>query len=325
MFSITVPHRPKIKKVTPNQAIFEIEACYPGYGLTLGNALRRVLLSSLPGAAITAFKIKNVPHEFTTIPYVQEDVIEILLNLKKIRFKLHSDEPIIGKISVKGHKKVLAKDIQLPSDAEVVNKDSLIATLTHTKAEFIAEVLIEKGIGYFTAEENKLRRELSADMISIDSVFSPIQKVNFKVEDMRVGEKTNYNKLFFDITTDGTVSPEEAFKYAVKTLISQFEVFLHEESISDQKQESSKQDNKLTSETLKDQSKEIDSQNILKLDIDVLKLPSRINNALKANKIFIVEDLTKKGEEGLLAFEGIGEKAVKEIKRKLGRMGLALK
>lgn len=324
MFTITLPHEPKIKTISPNQAIIEIEACFPGYGLTLGNALRRVLLSSLPGAAITAFKIKNVPHEFTAIENVEEDAIQIILNLKKIRFKSYTNEPITGKISAKGNKKIFARDIELPAEIEVVNKDALIATLTSSKAQFIAEVLIEKGIGYATAQDNKARRPLAADMINIDSIFSPIQRINFKIEDMRVGERTDYNRLLFDITTDGSLSPKEAFKYAVKLLINQFEVLLHEETSS------SNQGTKIESAAnLKYEASNADQETqnsaLLSSDIETLKINSRISRILKENKIITVDDLIKLGEEGLFKIHGVGEKAVKEIKRRLGRIGLALK
>jgi DNA-directed RNA polymerase subunit alpha len=322
MFQITLPQTPKIKQLSDFQAIFEIDACFPGYGLTLGNAIRRVLLSSLPGSAITAFKIEGVPHEFTTIKFIEEDVIQIMLNLKKIRFKSYTDQPITGKIAVKGNKKVLAKDLKLPSDIEVINPDELIATLTSTKAEFIAEVLIERGVGYLTAEENKLRRQLASGMINIDSIFSPIKKINVRVEDMRVGERTDFNKLIFDITTDGSISPQEAFKEAAKILIKQFEVFLLKEVDIDQKKDA--QPVITESKTSLDTDKTF-NLSLLKDDIKSLKLSARIVNALKANKINTIEDLIKIGEEGLLKIDGIGDKAIKEIKRRLGRIGLTLK
>lgn len=323
MFTITLPHEPKIKTISPNQAIIEIEACFPGYGLTLGNALRRVLLSSLPGAAITAFKIKDVPHEFTAIENVEEDAIQIILNLKKIRFKSYTNEPITGKISAKGNKKIFARDIKLPAEIEVVNKDALIATLTSPKAQFMAEVLIEKGIGYATAQDNKARRPLAADMINIDSIFSPIQKINFKIEDMRVGERTDYNRLLFDITTDGSLSPKEAFKYAVKLLINQFEVLLHEEtSPSSQRTTESAANLKYEASNA---GQETQNSALLSSDIETLKINSRISRILKEHKIITIDDLIKLGEEGLFKIHGVGEKAVKEIKRRLGRIGLALK
>ncbi len=321
MFGITLPQQPKIEKISPNQAIIEIDACFPGYGYTLGNPLRRVLLSSLPGSAITAFKIKGISHEFSTIDNVEEDVIQIILNLKKIRFKSYTNEPVIGKISVKGQKKVLAKDIVLPSDIEIINKEAPIATLTSSKAEFIAEVLIERGIGYATAQENKLRRTVATDMINIDSIFSPIQKMNFRTEDVRVGARTDFNKLIFDITTDGSISPEEAFRYGVEILINQFEVFLKEDKPS---KVADKTTQSINEEESKSNGKILAAQ-ITSADVENLKMSTRTINALKANKIIKIEDLIKYSEEELLKLEGIGQKAVKEIKRRLGRVGLALK
>ena len=225
--SILLPKPPKITKKSKSRTIFEIENCYPGYGLTLGNALRRVLLSSLPGAAITSVRIEGVNHEFSTIPNILEDVIQIVLNLKQIRFKLYSEGPVSLSLKAKGEKKVIASDIKLTSDVEVINKDAHIATLTNQKAKLDIEIEVDSGLGYVTSEERK-KRKLSTGYIAIDVLFSPVKRVKYKVENMRVGDKTNFNKLKLDIETDGSTSPEEAFEKAVRILVNHFKIFLKE-------------------------------------------------------------------------------------------------
>jgi len=225
--TIILPERPKIIKKEENRAIFEIKNCFPGYGLTLGNALRRILLSSLPGAAVTAVKIEGVNHEFSTIPNVLEDVIQIILNLKQIRFKLHSQEPIVLTLKTKGEKKVKASDIKLNPDVEIINKDAHIATLTDKKSELKMEIEVDSGLGYMPAEQ-RTKGKLSIGSIAIDAIFSPVRKVNCEVENMRIGNRTDFNKLRIDIKTDGSISPEEAFQEAAQILVNQFSRFVEE-------------------------------------------------------------------------------------------------
>lgn len=223
---ISLPRKPKIIKKEENRAVFEIDGCYPGYGMTLGNALRRVLLSSLPGAALTAVKIKGASHEFSTIPHVLEDVIQIILNLKQIRFKVHSQEAMPIKVELKavGEKEVKAKDIKLTSDIEIINKDAYIATLTDKKAKLEMEIEVETGLGYVPVEVRK-KEKLEIGAIAVDAIFSPVKKVNYEVENMRVGERTDFNRLRIDIETDGTTTPEEAFAKAADILVEQFALF----------------------------------------------------------------------------------------------------
>ena len=225
--NILLPKPPKIIKKGENRAVFEIENCYSGYGVTLGNVFRRVLLSSLPGAAITAVKIKGVNHEFSTIPNILEDVIQIILNLKQIRFKLFSQEPVTLTLKVKGEKKVKASDIKLTSDVEIVDKDTYIATLTDKKAELEMEIEVDSGLGYVPAEQ-RTKEKLSIGYIAVDAIFSPIKRVNYEVENMRVGDRTDFNKLSIDIKTDGSISPEEAFQEAAKILVDHFSLFIVE-------------------------------------------------------------------------------------------------
>ncbi len=205
-----------------NEGVFEIEGLYPGYGLTMANAFRRALLSSLPGAAITQFKIKGVGHEFTTIPGVLEDVIEIGLNLKKVRFVIHVSEPQTVALKIKGEKTVTAKDIKTNAQLEIVNADAHIATLTAKNAELEMEIIVEKGLGYATAESRKTEK-LPIGTIAIDALFSPVTNVSHTIENMRIGETTNYNKLIIKITTDGTISPTSAFHKTSNILRDHFE------------------------------------------------------------------------------------------------------
>jgi DNA-directed RNA polymerase subunit alpha len=224
MHQITLPERPIITKQEGNYAVFEIRACYPGYGMTLGNALRRVLLSSLQGAAITSVKISGANHEFSAIPGVLEDAVEIMLNLKKVRFKMFSDEPV--KLTLKANKegKVTAGDIAKADNVEVVNKDAHIATITDKKTVFEMELRIEKGVGYVPVEQQE-NEKAEIGTIGVDAIFTPVKSVNYKVENMRVGKMTNYDKLTFEIETDGSRTPEEAFKEAVLLLVQQFDLF----------------------------------------------------------------------------------------------------
>lgn len=218
---VSVPQKPKIIKKDNNTTTLEIDGLYPGYGSTLGNSLRRVLYSSLSGAAITSVKIDGVLHEFSTLEGVLEDMLEISLNLKAIKPILHTDEPQILKIAAKGKKTITAKDITTPSQVEIVNKDAHILTLTSSSASFNAELTVEKGLGYVQADQDpKDKKEIGT--IRLDAIFSPIVKVNFDIENTRVGDRIDYNKLMLEITTDGTIAPEDAYEKALVVLIDQF-------------------------------------------------------------------------------------------------------
>ena len=213
--------KPKVVSEKGSVAVFEIEALYPGYGVTIGNSLRRVLFSSLPGAAVSKMKIKGVPHEFTTIPGVYEDVLQIMLNLKKLRFKMFSDEPQKAILSLKGEREVKGKDFQIPSQMELVNKDEYIATLTDKKAELEMEIEVEKGIGYLPREKRK-REKLGIGEILIDAIFTPVKRVGYQVENMRVGDRTDFDKIIMEVETDGTISPQEAMAQASQILVDHF-------------------------------------------------------------------------------------------------------
>ena len=217
---IAIPQKPEYVSLGENHGKFEILGCYPGYGTTLGNALRRVLLSSLEGAAIRSVKITGVTHEFTTIPGVMEDVVQILLRLKQIRFRLHGDEPVKIALKVKGDRVVTAKDFKVPSNIEIVDGDQMIATITDKKTELEMEVEIDRGVGYVSVEARD-REEREIGVIAVDSIYSPVKRVNYEVENMRVGKRTDYDKITLEIVTDGSITPEEAFTKSVAILIDQ--------------------------------------------------------------------------------------------------------
>ena len=212
---------------SPNEGLMIVEPCFHGYGTTLGNALRRVLLSSLSGAAVTAVKIKGVTHEFQAIENVKEDVLEIILNLKSLRLKVFSDEPVKLTLKVTGEKIVTAKDIEANAEVEIVSKDLKIATLTHPKGVLEMELTVAKGRGYRPTEE-RLKESHELGVIAIDALYSPVRNVGYRVENTRVGEITNYDKLLMTIETDGTMEPEEAVREAAKVLIDHFSLLLQQ-------------------------------------------------------------------------------------------------
>lgn len=204
------------------KGVFEIEGLFAGYGLTIGNALRRALLSSLPGAAVTEMKVKNVAHEFSSLPGVKEDIVELALNLKKLRFRLHTDEPQVLELKAKGARIITAKDISPNSAVEIINGDEIIASLTSEDAELDVELKVEKGLGYSPVEARKEGR-LPIGTIAIDALFTPVRLVNYEVEDMRVGDRTDYNRLRVEIETDGTISPSAALHKAANILKDHFD------------------------------------------------------------------------------------------------------
>ena len=204
-----------------HRAVFAIEPLYPGYGMTVGNALRRVLLSSLPGAAITHVKIEGVSHEFSTLPYVKEDMVDIILNIKMIRLKMHGEGPVTVNLNVSGAKKVTAGDISANSDVEVINKDQIIATLTDKAAKLEIEFTVEKGRGYIPVEQRE-KEKRNIGQIAIDAIFTPMKNVNFTTQNVRVGQMTNYDKLLLDITTDGSITPADALKASAEIMVDHF-------------------------------------------------------------------------------------------------------
>ncbi len=312
---INLPQNPKIVKSENNRAIFEIEGLYPGYGVTLGNALRRTLLSSLPGAAITGVKIKGVHHEFSTIPGVAEDVIEIILNLRQVRFKLHSAGPIKLLLNAKGEKEVKAGDIKTTSEVEIINPEQLLVTIADKKTELEIEIEVDSGLGFVPVEARK-KEKLEIGVMAVDALFSPIRKVNFEVENMRVGERTDFNRLRLDIETDGSMSPEDAFKKANEILVEQFKTLIiaSEEAPADEILVGADEEKTETTEA-----------DNTKIKVEDLKLSARTVKALLQGGIKTVGGLIKKTEASLLEINGLGEKGVTEVKKALKKLGLNLK
>lgn len=216
--AIPLPKAPRVIEQKNNRALIEVSGLYPGYGYTLGNTLRRALYSSLPGAAITSVKIDGVSHEFSTKSGILEDLLEVSLNLKDIRLILHGDEPQMITLKAKGKREVTAGDIETPSQVEIINKDTHIATLTASNSSLNMEMRVERGFGYVQAgQDEKEKKEIG--VIQLDAVFTPVMLVNFEVENMRIGDRTDYNRLVFEVVTDGTISPEDAFEEASHVLV----------------------------------------------------------------------------------------------------------
>jgi len=323
MEEIKLPKRIEVTKTEGNKATLLIEPCFPGYGLTLANALRRVLLSSLSGGAVTSIKIKGVDHEFSTIPYIREDVVEIILNLKQLRMKVHREEPVKLILKVKGEKEIKGSDVKTTSDVEITSPDLHIASLTDKKAELDMEIKVASGRGYNSVEQREgEKREVGE--IAIDSFFTPVRKVSYNIENMRVGEMTNFDRLEMKIETDGTVSPKEALEEAAKILTDHFSLLGGIKVTSGKSRKSLKRKKKV----LKKKTKESNESLIKKaesLSLEDLKFSTRTINALKKKKILKVRDLTKMTEKKLSSLSGIGAAAVKEIRRVLGRKGILLK
>ena len=320
MQTVSIPQKPKYTPIDEKSGKFEILGCYPGYGMTLGNALRRVLLASLEGAAVTSVKIKGVSHEFSTMDGVMEDAVQIILNLKKIRFKMHSEEPVKVSLKFKGEGKVTAKEIKCPSSVEVVNTDQIIATVTDKKVEFELELEISRGLGYVPIDQQN-RPEKEIGVIAIDAVYTPIRRVNYEVENMRVGKRTDYNKITLEIATDGSITPEEAFKKAVTILVEQFSVLGGIEVVEEAPVVEVKE-----AELVEEVVAAPEALDPLKIKVSELKnLSTRTLNVLEASKITKIKDIIKFNEEGLLSLEGMGDKGIKEIKKSIGEFGITLK
>lgn len=331
MQSITLPKKSKFIETGENSGKFIIDDCYPGYGTTLGNSLRRVLLSSLDGAAATAIKIKGVSHEFSTIEGVLEDVVQIILNTKKLRFKSFSDDPIRLNLKFNGKGEITGKDIKGTSEVEIINKDQIIATSTNPKTELEMEIEVAKGIGYIPVELQEKRDEIG--WISIDAIYTPVKRVNYNVENMRVGKRTDYERIVLEILTDGTVTPTDAFNKAVMILVEQFSVLSEGVDATTQSQkdkiENAGKPEDYASVLDKDGTEgaedKVDSE-VENMSIEDLKgLSTRTINALKDNKISKVKGIIKLSTDQLGELNGMGEKGVKEIKKAIGLLGLILK
>ncbi len=319
---IALPSKPKIVSEQGTVGVYEIEGLYPGYGHTLGNSLRRIILSSLPGAAVTQLKIKGVNHEFSTIDGVKEDVIAIILNIKKIRFALNTDEAQVVTLKVKGQKAVTAGDITLPSQVTVANPDLHLLTVTDKNAEIEIEFTLEHGIGY-VPKEMIHRDRVDVGTIALDAIFAPIRRVYYETENMRVGDRTDFNRLRISIETDGTISPKQALEKAIEIMISQLK------AIVGFKEDLSLEDHVHTpvapAEEEAEKSDDGDMEDFLKTRVESLDLSARTINSLTTAGIRTVGGLARKKEEDILSLEGMGDKGLQEIKRILGNHGIILK
>ncbi len=317
---IALPSKPKIVSENDSTGVYEIEGLYPGYGHTLGNSLRRIILSSLSGAAVTQIKIKGINHEFSTIEGVKEDVIAIILNVKKIRFALNTDEN--QKITVKfsGEKEVKAKDLNLPTQVTIANPDLHLFTITNKNTEVEMELTIEHGIGY-VPKEMIHRDRVDVGTIALDAIFAPIRRVYYETENMRVGDRTDFNKLIITIETDGTISPKQALENSIGIMISQLKAIVgfKEEFVFEEKEVEAPK------ESEKENSKESEMEDFLKTRVETLDLSARTISSLTTAGIRTVGGLARKKEEDILALDGLGEKGLQEIKRILGNHGIILK
>ncbi len=313
--SIVLPSKPKIVKEDGFSGVYEIDGLYPGYGHTLGNSLRRIILSSLPGAAVTSVKFPGVSHEFSTIPGVKEDVITILLNLKKVRFAMLTDEPQTVTLKFKGPGEVTAADITIPGQVTLLNPEQVIAHVTD-KTELTAEIMIEKGLGYVPKEALQKNR-VDIGTITLDAIFTPVKRVSYEVENMRVGDRTDFNRLRISLETDGTLKAHEALERSIEIMINQLKAivgFKEEEIMPMDK----------SSDAPSSDKKELDAE-FLKTRIETLELSQRTLNALTAANIRTVGGLARKKEKDILEVEGLGAKGVMEIKKALSNFGITLK
>jgi DNA-directed RNA polymerase subunit alpha len=299
---------PELKPVSEegNKATFAIEPLHSGYGMTLGNSLRRVILSSLGGAAVTAVKIDSVAHEFSTIEGVKEDVVEVILNLKRLRFRVYSDEPQFLILNASGKGEVRASDIKATSDVEIVNGDQIIATLDDAKAKLGMEIKVEKGRGYVPVESREAEK-LEVGMIAVDALYSPVARVRYNVENTRVGQMTDLDRLVMEIETDGTFTPHEAIRQAAEILVEHFQVVAGNLSAG-------------TGEGGREAG--VDS-NASKINIEEINLSPRTTNALINNDIKTVKDLLKLTDGELRELKGFGSKAYDEVKDKIAELGFA--
>lgn len=295
-----------VNELSENEAEFVIEPLYANYGYTLGNSLRRVLLSSIRGGAIVAFRPEGASHEFTTIEGVKEDVVDIMLNIKNIRLKVHSDEPIELRLEKKGAGTVTAADIKATADVEVINPDQIIATIDDPKKTLIIDFVAESGRGYRPIEESSEAR-IHSDMIALDAMFTPVLRVRYKVDGTRVGQDTNLDKLRLIVETDGTTTPREAFEEAAAILVNQYTALSGSTAVA--------------SAPAPGQAAASDDDE-LNTPIEELDLTARTANALINNDIRTVRDLVTLSEQDLRELKGFGSKALDEVKDKLAELEL---
>jgi len=303
---ISNPALAGVEEHSKTSATFAIEPLHAGYGNTLGNSMRRVLLSSIRGGAIVAFRVEGASHEFTTVKGIKEDVVDIMLNLKNVRLRVHTDEPIELRLEKKGAGTVTAGDIKTSADVEVVNPDQVIATIDDPKTTLIMDFVVEAGRGYRTIEDSSTSR-LHSDMIAIDAVFSPVLRVRYKVDGTRVGRETNLDKLLLTIETNGAVSPKDAFEEAAAILVNQYTALAGSTTVEAAPAPGTPNE---------------EESNELNKPIEDLDLSARTANALVNNDIRTVHDLVTLSEQELRELKGFGSKALDEVKDKLAELEL---
>ena len=319
---IILPSKPTPLSEEGNRGQYEINGLYPGYGHTLGNSLRRIILSSLPGAAITTVKIDGVSHEFSTLEGVREDVITILLNLKRVQVRLDGDEAVTFTAKFKGEGEHNFESVDVPGQIEIVNPDQPVVTITKKSASVDMEITVEKGLGY-VSRDVITKGKADIGVLALDAIFSPIRRVNYEVENMRVGDRTDYNKLRIFIETDGTISPREVLEKSVEIMIAQLRAIMGVEdpfSFVDEIEEANSE-----SENEGNEEEEEDTQEQYKTRVESLGLSTRTENALINANIRTVGGIVAKSELELLEYEGVGAKALEEIHEALDKLGLSLK
>jgi DNA-directed RNA polymerase subunit alpha len=312
--AIHTPTLSSVKEHDDKTATFVIEPLQRGYGMTLGNSLRRVLLSSIAGAAVTGFRIEGVSHEFTAIAGIKEDVVAIMLNLKQIRFKIFSEEPQVLHLSKKGKGIVKAEDIKLNANVELVNPDQIICTIDDPKASITADIMVEGGRGYRALEEHGSGRKIS-DMIALDALFTPVLRVRYKVENTRVGQVTDLDRLLLTITTDGSITPKEAFEEANAILVAQYSALAGQTRVETTGTLTEKGE-------IADETEEGEEPAELLTSIEDLNLSARTTNALINNDIHTIKDLLSLNEAELRDLKGFGNKALEEVKEKIAELEL---
>lgn len=311
---IHTPGLVHVEDHSDQSATFVIEPLHTGYGMTLGNSLRRVLLSSIGGAAVTSFRVNDATHEFTTLPHVKEDMVDILQNLKGIRFRVFSSEPLTLRINKKGKGVVTAKDIEANAEVEIVNPKHVIATLDDSKANFVMDLVVETGRGYRTVEEGASRKTIS-DMIAIDAIFSPVHRVRYKVENTRVGQMTDLDKLLITIDTDASISPRDAFEEAAAILVNQYTALAGQTRVEVAAPMSS-------SGSEHEKSDDNEESTALMTSIEDLNFSARTTNALINNEIHTLKDLLSLSDAELRDLKGFGGKALDEVKEKMAELEL---
>lgn len=316
--NVTLPSKPRVIKEEEFSGIFEIDGLYPGYGHTLGNSLRRIILSSLPGAAITQVKIDGVDHEFSTIAGVKEDVVTLLLNLKRIRLAMHSDAPLTISLKASGEKTVTAGDLTVPSQITILNPEQKIAEITAKGTTLNMEITVEHGLGYVPREIHQ-KDKVEIGTIALDAVFTPIRRVNYEVENMRVGDRTDYNRLRIFIETDGTLSPRQALENSIEIMVHQLKAIIGFQDTEPKV---------AVVEALEvapgGEADAVDTD-VLKTRIESLDLSTRTQNALENANIRTVGGLVRKKKSDILELEGIGPKGLEELEAILSGMNLGFK